>query len=289
MPSRLLAPLSETGLPRPASEPPSAPAGGPRVAMLLAYDGSRFHGWQIQHDSISVQGRLEAALHTLTRHPVKVYGSGRTDGGVHALNQVAHFTLPEPRALDKLRGGLNALAGPGVAVKRLVEVPASFHARHSATGKVYRYHIHARPWPPVFAPHRCWWVRAPLDVAAMRRAAAPLLGTHDFSAFRASECAAPSPVRTLRRLALDEAPGDAEGGLRLELEATGFLQHMARILTGTLVAVGRGRLAPADVEAVLAGRERERAGATAPGRGLHLVRVHYDLVAFPELRPLLEP
>lgn len=258
--------------------------------MRVAYDGSGYQGWQVQPHGPSIQGRLEEALRTLTHRQVKVYGSGRTDAGVHALGQVANFRMPcppgkGPDAIDlhKLRGNLNGLAGPEIGVRAVVAVPEDFHARHSARGKVYRYQVFNRPYPPVFGRHRAWWVRQPLDVDAMRRAAGPLLGEHDFSAFRAAQCAARSPVRTLRRLEVT-APDGPECTLDIELDATGFLQHMARILAGTLVEVGLGRLAPEAVGALLEGRRREDAPATAPPGGLHLVRVEYDLAAFPTLR-----
>ncbi len=264
-----------------------ARAGEPQAyAMVLAYDRGPFHGWQLQSHGPSVQGRLEEALAVLTRQFVRVHGSGRTDSGVHALAQVAHFRGPPGLDLEKLRTGLNALAGPAIAVHGVVPVPARFHARHSALGKVYRYHIFNRPYPPVFARGRCWWLRAPLAVAPMEAAAEALLGEHDFSAFRARNCGAVSPVRNVRRLSISagELP---DSTLRIEIEASGFLQHMARILCGTLVAVGRGRLAPGEIPAILASGRRDRAAATAPGQGLHLVRVDYDLEAFPELASLL--
>lgn len=253
--------------------------------MAVAYDGSCFHGWQMQHNATTVQGKIEGALEAILHKPVRVHGSGRTDAGVHALNQIAHCDLPKAQDLHKLRGGLNALAAPAVAVKKIVEVPAAFHARHSAVGKTYRYHIYNRAYPPVLAPRRCWWVKAPLDDEAMRLAAEQLLGTQDFSSFRAAECTAKSPIRTLSRIEL--AIGNwPDGTLMIEMEASGFLQHMARIVTGTLVAVGLGRLAPEALPAILAARRREAAAATAPGHGLHLVRVAYDLDIYPQLRAL---
>ncbi len=266
--------------------PETAPAPGVYpVAMALAYDGSHFQGWQIQTHGPTVQGRLEEALAVVCRAPVRVTGSGRTDTGVHALNQVAHAHLPAPLDLWRLRQQLNALAGPHIVVRQLVPVDMAFHARHSARGKHYRYLIQNRPYPSAFARQRGWWLRAPLDVAAMREAATHLLGEHDFSAFRAKACEAPSPVRRMWRIDLTE--GEQEHStLRIDLEATGFLQHMARIMVGTLVAVGQGRATPGDVAAILAARHRERAYATAPGQGLHMVNVRYDLAQFPELQAL---
>jgi tRNA pseudouridine38-40 synthase len=293
-------PRSASAPPRSAEPPdPARPAGAgqaaPRepppalqnLAMLLAYDGSGFMGWQVQPHGPSVQGRIEEALRTITRREVKVYGSGRTDAGVHALNQVANFRLPPGQDLAKLRASLNGLLGPAISVKAVVPVAERFHARHSALGKHYRYQLFNRPYPPVFRRHGTWWIKLPLRLEAMRAAAAPLLGEHDFSAFRARHCEAPHPVRTLQRLEVvpREAP---DCTLSIELEANGFLQHMARILTGTLVDVGLGKLAPQDVPGILASGRREQAPATAPAGGLHLVRVHYDLEAFPELAPFAD-
>jgi tRNA pseudouridine38-40 synthase len=274
--------------PAPSSEVPAR--GAPELqnlALLLAYDGSLFQGWQVQRHGESVQGRLEEALRVVTRHPARVSGSGRTDAGVHALNQVANVFLPGGLSLRKLQAGLNGLLAPGIAVKAIVPVPPSFHARHRALGKHYRYQIFNRPYPPVFGRQRSWWIKTPLDVAAMQAGARHLLGEHDFSTFRASGCEAPHAVRTLTRLETTRAD-TPEATLHIDLEANGFLQHMARILTGTLVAVGLGRLAPDDLPAILASRARERADATAPARGLHLIRVRYDLEAFPELRAFAE-
>jgi len=256
--------------------------------MVLAYDGSAFQGWQLQPHGPTVQGRLEEALAVLTRGFVRVHGSGRTDAGVHALAQVAHFAAPAGLDLARLRTGLNALAVPAISVHGIVPVSPAFHARHSARGKVYRYHVFNRPYPAVFARQRCWWVRAPLDAAAMRAGAEALVGEHDFSAFRARECAARSPVREVRRIAIEERER-SDSTLRIEIEASGFLQHMARIISGTLVAVGLGRLPPEAVGAALAARRRAAADATAPGRGLHLVRVLYDPAEFPELAALTGP
>jgi tRNA pseudouridine38-40 synthase len=272
----------------PASASPAAEAAPlRRVALRVAYDGSAFHGWQVQDHCGSVEEALERAVSTAVRIPVRVYGSGRTDAGVHALDQVAHCDIPAAADLDRLRASLNALAGPAISVKDIRPVSSRFHARHSATGKVYRYHIHNRPFPAVFARDRCWWIREPLNLAAMRGSAQALIGTHDFSAFRSSQCASPSAVRTLSRIELAEGEW-TDGTLRIELEADGFLQHMARIIVGTLVASGLGKLSPRDVPGILAGRDRARAAVTAPGKGLHLVRVHYDLHAFPELTPWYE-
>jgi tRNA pseudouridine38-40 synthase len=256
------------------------------LALLIAYDGRPFQGWQVQPHGPTVQGKLEEAVRVATRVSATVYGSGRTDAGVHAEGQVAHVRLPGTLDLNKLRGNLNGLAGPDIGVRALTWMRDGFHARHSAMGKTYRYRVFNHAYPPVL-DRRCWWVRQPLDVPAMRRAAGHLVGEHDFSAFRAKECEALSPVRTVRTVTIGTGTMGTEPGadamLALEFHATAFLQHMVRILTGTLVAVGQGKLSPDDVAAILASRDRERAAATAPPDGLHLARVHYDLTEFPEL------
>ena len=261
------------------------PAATVNHALALSYDGTPFCGWQIQPNGESVQGRLEAAFRTILRVPVKVTGSGRTDAGVHAIAQVANVHLPPGLDLGRLRGSLNGLAGPEISVRKIVPVPPRFHARHRARGKHYQYRIFNHPHPPVFERGRCWWLKSPLDLEAMRAAAAGLTGRHDFSAFRAIQCEASHPVRTLERLEISpgEGPDDL---LRIDLEADAFLQHMARIIAGTLVAVGQGKLPPGEVPAILASRHRERAPGTAPAAGLHLMRVDYDLAEFPQLKGL---
>ena len=249
--------------------------------MLIAYDGSFFQGWQVQPEGPTVQGKLEEAIRIATRRTATVHGSGRTDAGVHAERQVAHAWVPDGADLHKLRGNLNGLAGPHIGVRALVWTQPEFHARRSAIGKTYQYRIFNRPYANVL-DRRCWWVRQPLDLPAMRRAASYLIGEHDFSAFRAKECEAVTTIRTLRTISIAEQEREP-GMIVLEFHATAFLQHMVRILTGTLVAVGSGKLPPATVGDILASRTRERAAATAPPEGLHLVGVHYDLGRFPEL------
>lgn len=253
------------------------------LALLVSYDGSHFHGWQTQHKSTSVQEKLENALQVITGQPVKVYGSGRTDAGVHAHNQVANAHVPKGQDLHKLRRSINGIAGPWISVKAIVTVAADFHARYEATGKWYRYRVFNHPYPPVFGRERVSWVRHPLDMAAMEVAARHLLGTHDFSAFRSSHCGAASPIRTMTRaeLSLGDEP---EAVIRIDLEGSGFLQHMARIIVGTLLGVGLGKIPPERIKDILASRDRDQALATAPGGGLHLMRVDYDLEVYPELR-----
>jgi tRNA pseudouridine38-40 synthase len=267
-----------------AGSPPSAVLLG-NLALLVAYDGSAFVGWQIQPHGKTVQGTLQEAIRIATRVTSTVHGSGRTDAGVHAERQVAHAWVPDGLDLHKLRGNLNGLAGPHISIRALTWAQPEFHARRFAIGKTYRYRIFNRAYPNVL-DRRCWWVKHPLNLPAMRKAAEYLIGEHDFSAFRAKDCEAVTTVRTMRTITIAEEE-QSEGMLAVEFHATAFLQHMVRILTGTLVAVGSGKLAPEAVGAILASHSREEAAATAPPEGLHLVRVHYDLTRFPELSAFL--
>jgi tRNA pseudouridine38-40 synthase len=245
--------------------------GARNLRLLVEYDGTDFAGWQRQDGQRTVQGCLEEAVQVMTGVATFVRGAGRTDAGVHALGQVANFRtdarIPAPGFLR----GLNSQLPPDVAVLELAEAPDAFDARWAARGKLYRYQI----WNhPVRSPSRArtsWHFRAPLDLHAMRTAAARLQGEHDFAAFRASDCERRTTVRLLRRLDLDR-----RGALiTVEVDGTAFLKHMVRILVGTLVAVGRGQLTADDVDRILAARDRTRAGVTAPSRGLTLVRVDY--------------
>jgi len=241
------------------------------LRILIEYDGTDFAGWQRQPGQRTVQGCVEEAIAQITGKPVKVRGASRTDAGVHAAGQVASFDV-EPRIPEwGLLRALNGLLPRDVAVLDVRQVPPDFDARRYARGKVYAYEI----WNHlVRSPQRertTWHVRAPLDLPAMRLAAAVLVGEHDFRGFRASDCERISTVRLIRRLEIHRM-----GPLvRIEIEATAFLKNMVRILVGTLAYVGRGRLNLAAVERVLETGDRTLAGVTAPPQGLTLVRVIY--------------
>ncbi len=251
--------------------------------MLLAYEGTRYHGWQIQPDAPTVEGVLEQALERITQQVVKVHGAGRTDAGVHALNYPASFELQTALSPDKLKVALNAVLPDDIAVKHLQEVPPSFHARHSACGKRYRYLVHNRPYPYPFGRQTAWWLRRELEVPRMQSAAQALLGTHDFTAFRSIHCSSPHPVKEMRDVLIAWDP-QVPGMLRLEFEANSFLQHMVRILTGTLVEVGLGKLEPEAIARCLEKRDRTRSGQTAPPHGLYMLRTRYPegMVTWPE-------
>lgn len=242
-----------------------------RIRLTLAYDGGAYAGWQVQPGQATVQGALEAVLTRMAGGPVRVTGSGRTDAGVHALAQVAHFDTALPHADEVWPRALNAQLPWDVAVLGAREVAEAFHARHTAIAKRYRYRVLNRPVRCPFRRAHTWFVPTELDVDAMAGAARGLLGSHDFSAFRASGCGAKSPVRRLDRVDVRRV----EDEVVFDLEGSGFLKQMARNVVGTLLEVGRGRHPPHWPEEVLAARDRTLAGETAPARGLTLVRVAY--------------
>jgi tRNA pseudouridine38-40 synthase len=247
------------------------------LKLSLEYDGAPFVGWQVQAQGRSVQGELQAAIERLCGAPsgtVRVTGAGRTDAGVHARGQVASLTAPpaaRPLPLKAWTSGLNALLPPEIACVRAEVAPQGFDARRWARGKRYVYSILNRPLRSPLERGRVWEIRRPLDDAAMRLALAHLLGWHDFSALRAADCPARTTVREIRAISLARA-GEV---LRLEIEATAFLKHMVRNIVGTLVEVGHGRRDPDSLPALLAGRDRTRAGPTAPPHGLVLDEVFY--------------
>jgi tRNA pseudouridine38-40 synthase len=243
----------------------------PQFKLILEYEGTAYHGWQVQPGLPTIQGLLQEALAQIVEAPVQVTGAGRTDAGVHALGQVASFRADTPLDAPTLRRALNACLPRDIVVRWAEEVPAGFDARRSARSKMYRYSILCRDHPSAFLGRHSLYVSHPLEFAAMSRAAEHVIGAHDFSAFRAGTCTAATPVRTVLQAAWRQ-----DGDLwHFEITANGFLQHMVRILVGTLLEVGRGRRPPSHVGDVLASRDRRRAGKTAPPHGLCLVEVHY--------------
>ncbi len=246
------------------------------VKLTIEYDGSAYHGWQIQPNGITIQEVLERTLARLTGQRPKVIGAGRTDAGVHAEGQVAHFKTESTLECAVVQRGLNALLPKDSVIVAAESVPLDFHARFSARGKTYRYVLLNRRHPSAFARHRCWHIPHPLDTGAMQAAAQVLVGRHDFSAFRASDCCAEHPLREIRNLEIKVADSQrADGWIHCVVSADAFLKHMVRNIVGTLVDVGRGRWSPDSVAEILQGRDRTRAGQTAPGKGLFLVSVSY--------------
>jgi tRNA pseudouridine38-40 synthase len=244
----------------------------PVVKLILEYDGTRYVGWQVQLNGPSIQAEVERALATLHGAPRRVTAAGRTDAGVHALGQVASFPEASPLPLAAYVKGMNALLPADVAVRAASIEPDGFDARRSARGKRYRYRLVNGPTRAPLSRLQAWQVFRPLDVAAMRAAAAPLVGRHDFAAFQAADCESAHAVREVRRLEL-VASGDE---LAVVTEATAFVKHMVRNIVGTLVEVGLGRRETGSIPALLEGRDRTRAGRTAPPQGLCLEEVFYE-------------
>jgi tRNA pseudouridine38-40 synthase len=242
------------------------------LKLTVAYDGTRFVGWQRQSRGESIQGLLEDILARLEGAPVTVHGAGRTDAGVHALGQVASVRLAALHDTLTLTRALNAQLPPDVRVLGVDHQADDFHARFSARSKCYRYQVRHSAIADPFDRAFTWHVPEPLDVEAMRRAAATLVGTYDFKAFQSAGSAVVDTVRTIIRSEL-VVRGDL---LLYEVAGSGFLRHMVRAIVGTLIETGRGRRSPESMGALLAGRVRAEAGKTAPAHGLFLVRVDYD-------------
>jgi tRNA pseudouridine38-40 synthase len=241
--------------------------------LVLAYDGSEFHGWQVQPDRPTVQGELRDALARVTGEDVLPQGSGRTDAGVHALGQVASFALAAPIPETNLARALNRILPASIRVLSAGRVASDFHARHSALAKTYEYRIFRGEICPPWRARYVYALNVPLDVEAMQRAAASFLGEHDFTSFAASD---PDPTGHVRCLHASQWIEEKQDQLLLyRVRGNGFLHHMVRNLVGTLLEVGRGKMEAAAMEAILASRSRERAGPTAPARGLFLVSVDY--------------
>ncbi len=245
----------------------------PRYRITIEYDGTPFFGWQIQPDRPTVQGQIIKAIAAFSGETVAVRGAGRTDTGVHAQGQVAHFDLSRTWQPFRIRDALNYHLKPApIVVLDASEVPPDFDARYSATGRHYLYRILPRHSPPGLERNRVWWVTCELDANAMADAAKLLIGRHDFTTFRATSCQALSPVKTLDRL--DVARQGAE--IRIEVAARSFLHHQVRSFVGSLKMVGEGRWRPDDLQKALDARDRTTCGALAPSQGLYLVGVDYD-------------
>jgi tRNA pseudouridine38-40 synthase len=241
--------------------------------LVIEYDGTVYHGWQRQKDIPTIQGTIETALKTMTGLSVDVIGSGRTDAGVHALNQVANFAADTRLTADIFKRGLNSLLPEDIVIKGCEEVHASFHARYDALSKAYDYRILNRPVPAAVLRQYAWHIRKALDVDAMREAMGCLKGEHDFSAFEAAGSPRSESVRTATDVTLTAKGPD--GYLVFSIEANGFLRFMVRNIVGTLVDVGLGRITPKRFQDILTSKDRKQAGITAPAKGLFLREVKY--------------
>jgi tRNA pseudouridine38-40 synthase len=251
------------------------------LKLTLEYDGTNYHGWQIQSAAPTVQGAVEAALQQLFSSPVRVRVAGRTDTGVHALGQVIAFIPPKAVDLPRFHRSLNAILPADVSVKLIEEVSTLFNPRHDATSRVYQYRMWNYLWrSPIWARHS-WHIPYLLNSVAMNDAASLLVGDHDFSSFQGADSTAYNPRRTVLRSVVRR-----EGEFLIyDVEARSFLRHMVRNIVGTLVDVGRGMLGIDDFAAILAARDRTRAGLNAPPQGLFLVEVKYENLSVSKTLP----
>ena len=255
----------------------------PRYKVILEYDGTPFFGWQIQADRKTVQGALAEAIFKFSGERVKVKGAGRTDAGVHATGQVAHFDLERDWLPGRIANALNFHLKPDpVAVLACEETDPTFDARFSATGRQYLFRILARRARPTLEMNRVWWLPAKLDADAMHAVAQGILGRHDFTTFRAAQCQANSPVRTLDRLDVMRAGSE----IHIWAEARSFLHSQVRSMVGSLKLVGESKMTPQDMRDALDARDRARCGAVAPPDGLYLTRVSYPGTSQVQQQPL---
>ena len=243
------------------------------IRLVVEYDGSKLHGWQRQHNAPTVQQHLEQALASLLQHEVQVTGASRTDAGVHARGQVASFRTERSIPVHGVRRGLNSILPDAIAIRDASEVDEEFHPRFSATGKHYRYTLLTRAERSPRWRDRAWHHPDALSLPAMQEAARLLIGEHDFSAFRAAGCTARTTTRRVDSIALTRPE---LGIVEVDIRGNAFLRQMVRILVGTLTEVGTGKRPAPQVAEILAGKDRTKAGITAPAHGLELMEVRYD-------------
>ncbi|MBA2880975.1 tRNA pseudouridine38-40 synthase [Desulfosalsimonas propionicica] len=241
--------------------------------LIVEYDGTDFNGWQIQKTGRTIQGQIEKALFTMTRQPVRVTGSGRTDAGVHALGQSAHFRCQTRLTPDAFFSGLNSLLPEDIVIRSCTRESETFHARYDVRQKTYRYYILNRPLAPAIGRQYAWHIAKPIDIKAMVQAARHVKGTHDFGAFENTGSPRSHSIRTISTARFLTDAKDPQ--IIFEITANGFLRYMVRNILGTLVETGLGRMTPEEMPAILDSKDRSHAGATAPAHGLFLVDVEY--------------
>lgn len=246
------------------------------IRLTIAYDGTNFAGWQAQEGQRTVQSELESALHKLTGETLRVTASGRTDSGVHAIEQIVSFATHSELAIGVFPRALNATLPHDVAVLAAAEAPPGFHAIRATRSKRYRYVLHDAPHHDVFLLRYGWHIRQRLDVGKMQLAAQSLLGTHDFVSFQTGGSPRKTTVRTVYDATVTRPLVDRPHIIHFEVEANGFLYNMVRVMVGTLVDIGRGMYDPAWMAELLARCDRNQAGMTAPAQGLFLLRVHFN-------------
>jgi len=242
------------------------------IKLVIEYEGTHYLGWQVQPNGQTIQGVIQDCLKRLTGESSQLIGSGRTDAGVHALGQVAHFKTESRMDANTFQRALNSLLPKDIVIRRAEEVEAEFHARRSAKSKVYEYRILNRTTPPAIDRQYIWYIPQKLNLDEMKKATHSLVGEHDFSAFRSVGSSARSSVRNILQADWKRGKG---GHLRFEIEATGFLKQMVRAIVGTLVEVGRGKISAQEFKRILDSKDRKEAGPTAPARGLFLKEVKY--------------
>lgn len=240
------------------------------LKLTIQYDGTKYCGWQKQPNASGIQGTIEYAIYEITKEKVNITGSGRTDAGVHALGQVANFKTKSRIPANRLPDALNAKLPKDISIIDCQEVSEDFHSRYSATGKIYRYLIYNKPYRSPLYKDISYHVRYDLDIQKMRSEAKSLVGTHEFKGFMSSGSSVKDTVRTIHNITIEES-GDL---IALEVEGNGFLYNMVRIIVGTLVDIGRGRI-DKSMEEIIASKDRGEAGHTAPAHGLFLKKVHY--------------
>ncbi len=253
-----------------------------RFKITLQYDGTRYNGWQIQRNGITIQGLIEDVIYRITRQRIKVIAAGRTDAGVHAIAQVAAFSIESSLTTEIFMAAMNAYLPRDIRVMSVEDVPLDFHPRYDAVGKRYFYLILNSHMSSVFLENFTWRIAEPLDIEAMKMASVYLTGEHDFSSFRASKCGAKTAVRYMANIDIQaiESIGFMTVSLhgpviKVSMEANAFLRHMVRNIVGTLVEVGRGRIKPDTVKEILELKDRRLSGPTAPAKGLFLERICY--------------
>jgi len=242
------------------------------IRLTIEYDGTSYHGWQIQPNSPTIQGILQEKIGVITGERISLIASGRTDAGVHALGQVANFRTGSRVPPEAIQRGTNSLLPDDITIRQGEEVSDDFHARFSAKSKVYEYRILNSPVPSPMMRNYSWHVSKRLDLRKMRKPGQTLLGTHDFSSFRSAQSDNLNPIRTLMALEIRKRRGNI---ILIQMRADAFLKQMARNIVGTLVDVGRGKIDPEDVGEILDARDRTMAGMAAPPNGLFLVEVEY--------------
>jgi len=247
------------------------------IKLTIEYDGTNYHGWQTQINAKAIHDVVSDAINSLTGEKCKLIGSSRTDTGVHAFGQIANFKTASTIPPEKFSNAINSMLPKDVIIRESKEVDMEFHSRYSATGKTYKYVIHNSPVKSAILRNRAYNIPKTLNFKEMNKAAKLFLGEHDFSAFKSTGASTKTSVRTIFDIELSKSEYDSDGCLiELEITGDGFLYNMVRIIAGTLVDVGLGKIKSGDIENIILSGDRKRAGKTLPAQGLYLVEVYYD-------------